>query len=222
MGNTLQKIERRITYFTALIVFVVSFFSTLTVLSYKTYANQSTTFQENTLAFSTLNSVSIVKSANITTETIIIIENLKNEPDKVDLNIPTTYDRYIEEAAKKYNINKNLIRSVILHESNFDSKAVSRAGAQGLMQLMPATAIGLGVIDSFDAKQNIEGGTRYLSYMLDRYHGDLILALAAYNAGPGNVDKFSGVPPFKETTNYVEKVMTTYGQLNNTLYARHH
>lgn len=125
--------------------------------------------------------------------------------------IPSTqFNDIISETAFKYGIDEQLIHSIIKNESNYNSHARSSAGAEGLMQLMPQTARGLGVTDSYSPKQNIEGGTKYLSQMLKRYDGDLKLALAAYNAGPGNVDKYKGVPPFKETQNYVNKVMNGY------------
>ena len=113
----------------------------------------------------------------------------------------------IKNAARKYNLSEKLIESVIQAESNFQVDAVSPAGAQGLMQLMPATAKALGVDDPFDVGQNIDGGAGYLRRMLDRFKGDVRLALAAYNAGPGTVEKYNGNVPYRETQNYIERVL---------------
>lgn len=120
-------------------------------------------------------------------------------------------ERIFEDASKQYQVPVALLKAVAKAESDFNPNAVSKAGAQGVMQLMPATARELGVTDSFDPRQNIMGGAKYLSQMLKKYDGNAKLALAAYNAGSNNVDKYGGVPPFKETQNYVVKVMKYAG-----------
>ncbi|MBD8031520.1 lytic transglycosylase domain-containing protein [Solibacillus merdavium] len=117
------------------------------------------------------------------------------------------YQAEITAAAKKFNIPEKLITAVMKQESNFNASAISSAGASGLMQLMPATASYLGVKDRFDPEQNIMGGAKYLRQMLDQFDNNIETALAAYNAGPGNVKKYGGIPPFQETQNYVKKVM---------------
>ncbi len=124
--------------------------------------------------------------------------------------IASNFEAIIKQAAVTYELPEKLINSIIKHESNFKSNALSKAGASGLMQLMPATARGLGVTSIFDPEQNIMGGSKYLRNMLDKYKGNLDLALAAYNAGPGNVDKYGGIPPFKETQAYVKKVSSSF------------
>lgn len=119
----------------------------------------------------------------------------------------TKLDQIFEREAEKYQVPLNLLKAVAKAESNFNPMAESSAGAQGIMQLMPATAKSLGVSDSYDVEQNIMGGAKYLGQMLEKFDGNTKLALAAYNAGPGNVLKYNGVPPFTETQNYVKKVM---------------
>ena len=120
-----------------------------------------------------------------------------------------TIETCIQKAAQKYDLAPELIKAVIKAESGFRVDAVSGAGAQGLMQLMPATAKDLGVTNPFDIRQNIDGGTRYLRQMLDLFDGDTRLALSAYNAGPGNVQKYGGDVPFPETRRYVARVLAT-------------
>ena len=116
----------------------------------------------------------------------------------------------VSQVSEKYKVDDKLVMALIQQESNFNTSAVSKAGAMGLMQLMPATAKTLGVLNPFSAEQNIEGGVKHLKNMLDKYKGNLILALAAYNAGGGSVDKYGGVPPYKETQNYVRKILANY------------
>lgn len=123
------------------------------------------------------------------------------------LQTTASLEEIFTEASERYNVPKDLIKAIAKTESDFDPNATSGSGAQGLMQLMPATARELGVTDAYDPYQNVMGGTKYISQLLNKYDGDVKLALAAYNAGSGNVAKYGGIPPFKETQNYVVKVM---------------
>jgi soluble lytic murein transglycosylase-like protein len=118
----------------------------------------------------------------------------------------------VSEASEKHGVDSDFIRSVIKQESAGNANAVSRTGARGLMQLMPGTALLLGVKDSFSPEQNVHGGTLYLKELLQRYNGDAIKALAAYNAGPGAVDRYKGVPPYRETRQYVQRVVRDYNK----------
>jgi len=136
-----------------------------------------------------------------------------SDEDAGETTIRQKIDSCIDTAARKYNVPSELIRGVIRAESDFCYDAVSRAGAQGLMQLMPGTARELGVVDPFDVDQNIDGGVRYLKKMMNQFKGDVKLALAAYNAGPGAVRRYQGIPPYKETIQYVKRVLE-YSQKN--------
>jgi soluble lytic murein transglycosylase-like protein len=122
----------------------------------------------------------------------------------------TAFRAAIADAGKRYGVDPGLLKAVIALESGFDPNATSGAGAQGLMQLMPSTAAALGVTNPYNPVQSINGGARYLREQLDRFGGNASLALAAYNAGPGAVEHFGGVPPYPETQRYVQQIMARY------------
>jgi soluble lytic murein transglycosylase-like protein len=125
----------------------------------------------------------------------------------------SSFAQIIEKASARYGVDTRVINAVIKQESSYNPKALSSCGAQGLMQLMPATAKSLGVTDPFDPEQNIMAGTKYLKQKLDEFNGDLKMALAAYNAGSGAVHKYGGIPPYKETQAYVNKIVKTIDYL---------
>ena len=124
--------------------------------------------------------------------------------------LPSQYAGIVQEAASRHGVDPRLLAAVVHQESRFNAGAVSPVGALGLMQLMPATAKWLGVNNPMDARENVMGGARYLRTLLDTFHGDLDLTLAAYNAGPGAVQKYRGVPPYRETMNYVSSIKKNY------------
>jgi len=133
-------------------------------------------------------------------------------PEDIPLSGDCDLDWIIFRAGEKAGVDPRFIHAVINQESKYNPKAVSYVGAQGLMQMMPATAKRFGLKDPFDPAQNVEAGTKYLKWLLQRFNGDVSLALAGYNAGEGAVDKYKGVPPFGETQNYVKKIVSSYGK----------
>lgn len=131
-------------------------------------------------------------------------------------NVPENLEGIFAEAANKYGISEKLLKAVAKVESNFNASATSNKGAAGIMQLMPATAKSLGVVNPYDARSNIMGGAKYLKEHLERFDGNIDLTLAAYNAGGNNVKKYGGIPPFKETQEYVKKVKNYMGSTEST------
>ena len=133
---------------------------------------------------------------------------------KIDLKAQRAdIDEIISVVSEKYNIDSDFIKAIIKQESGFNTRATSKKGAMGLMQLMPKTAESLGILDAYNPSDNIEGGVKYLKGLLDRFDNNQELALAAYNAGPNAVKKYGGVPPYKETQNYVKAIMDTYNKV---------
>lgn len=137
------------------------------------------------------------------------VNEVQSSVDRTVENLKGDTAALIEAAARKYNVDPRLVSAVAETESNGNQDVISSAGAVGVMQLMPSTAASLGV-DPYNKQQNIEGGTKYIRQMLDTFGGDVQKAVAAYNAGPGAVKKYGGIPPYKETQNYVNKVMDIY------------
>jgi len=133
-------------------------------------------------------------------------------PNAPAMVAPAQIDALVNDNAQSQDVDPALIKAIIANESGFNANATSNVGAQGLMQLMPGTAAGLGVTDAYDPAQNVAGGTKYIKGLLERFNGDVRLAVAAYNAGPGAVEKYGGVPPYAETQNYVQNVLSSYAK----------
>ena len=152
-----------------------------------------------------ISQLAAIKAAknNETIDSIKAVQNVQN-------NSKSQIREMISQIAQKHGVDEKLVNAVIKQESGFNPNATSHCGAMGLMQLMPATAKGLGVKDAYNPMQNVDGGVRYLKSMLDKYNGNVVLALAAYNAGSGAVDKYKDVPPYKETQNYVKSILANY------------
>jgi soluble lytic murein transglycosylase len=144
----------------------------------------------------------------------VYIKETPNRP--LESNITDLYDHVISEASHTHGVSFPLLKALIKTESDFNPRAVSSAGARGLMQLMPENIKTLKIKNPFDPRENIMGGTQYLKQLINRFNGKLPLALAAYNAGPGVVEKYQRVPPFKETENFVKQVMKYYSFFNNS------
>jgi len=150
---------------------------------------------------------------NISTAVLPVIDQLSSVISPMSSKSEHTksqFDGIVNEMAKKYDVDPKLIHSIIQHESNYNPNATSHAGAKGLMQIMPLNFEAYGITNPYDPRQNIEAGTRMIKANLRQYNGNVELALAAYNAGSGNVKKYGGIPPFKETQNYVRKVTESY------------
>ncbi len=160
----------------------------------------------------------------VAADSVIRVETVADVPDPVAavkmqrpltmVAAPTKEEMHemLADAGEKHNIDADLLASVVRAESGGQVRAVSRTGARGLMQLMPGTASAMGVDDAFKPDQNISGGTAYLDWLLTRYHDNVALALAAYNAGPGAVDKYHGIPPYRETREYVARVIREFNR----------
>lgn len=156
------------------------------------------------------NIFSIDAPPNIPFGVLSVGSKLKASNDSNNFKTKSEIMDLIDETCEKYDMDSKLVKALVKQESGFNPDAKSKAGALGLMQLMPKTAESLGVKDPMNPKDNIDGGVRYLKQMLERFNGNKILALAAYNAGPNAVSKYNGVPPYKETQNYVKSILSMY------------
>lgn len=168
----------------------------------RVFGNENDVSVENNAAAKEFKNILDEKMAQDKPDNTIEKISFKNSRENIE--------NLIEKYAQKNNLDPDFIKAVVKQESGFNPDAKSKCGAMGLMQLMPQTAKGLGVVDAFDPEQNIEGGVKYLKSMLNRFNNDPKLALAAYNAGPAAVQKYGDIPPYKETQNYVKNILASY------------
>jgi soluble lytic murein transglycosylase-like protein len=157
----------------------------------------------------------VATTASTSFSTVLQQQQQPVEGTNLSSGSESQYEALFEEAGQRYNVSPALLAAVAKHESGFDPNAVSPAGAQGLMQLMPATAQGLGVTNPYDPRQSIFAAAKDLGGLISNYNGDISLGLAAYNAGSGAVARYGGIPPYPETQNYVSAVLSTYQEYSS-------
>ena len=175
--------------------------------------NKDSAISENTKPSENTSSKDTTTNTDITeniTQNSTVNNSVSNVYNSGVLKCSDELNRYFQEAAETYGIDVKLLKSIAYAESNFNPNCTSKSGAMGVMQLMPSTAKTLSVSNAYNARENIMGGAKYISKQLKDFDGNISLALAAYNAGPGNVKKYNGIPPFEETQNYVKKVLNCY------------
>lgn len=181
------------------------------------YSNSISTNHGNSNFDSTLEAVSIIYAKPDTNKTQT--QSCSSSNSSKTIESPSSLETYFKKASDTYGISETLLKAVAKAESDFNPNCTSGAGAMGIMQLMPSTAESLGVTKPYDAEQNIMGGAKLLSQLLAKYNGNISLTLAAYNAGSGNVEKYGGIPPFKETRNYVNKILGYLGTDETITYS---
>ncbi|MBF0472451.1 MAG: lytic transglycosylase domain-containing protein [Nitrospirae bacterium] len=201
-----MRYKKTLTYVLYVLIFlvVIIYASEASAAIYKTIDSSG----ETIYSYSPINNRSI-KISSYTTHSYYNREDIQPYHDYHDFH-DNKYYTIASEKCSLHSVDPDLVQAVISVESNWNPNVMSSKGAMGLMQLMPGTAHDLGVINPYDPNENIDGGVRYLKYLMDKYSGDKRLALAAYNAGPNAVDRYQGVPPFRETMNYVDKVLSAY------------
>jgi len=200
-----------------------NFYALENIMGQRNVVNEETSAENNDFQtildekinnFSKEKEINKILENNLSPEIKPLEKESLNLKSKIDLKSQSTdIDELIETFSNKYGIDGDFIKAVIKQESGFNPNATSKKGAMGLMQLMPKTAESLGIIDAYNPSENIEGGVKHLKKLIDKYDNNLELALAAYNAGEGAVKKYGGIPPYKETKNYVENIMSSYNKV---------